>query len=211
MPACADHPELPLSLSHGMHAVASTDIAFVVTHLEMLAKPKPAPAPLGPRALELVRVAQPDLVESRALFRRIGENWLWFSRLRKTDAELAATLHDPLYEVYHLRQRSGVIGLLELDFRVPNEAEIAFFGLTPDTTGTGVGRWLMTQTLARAWRAGISRVWVHTCTGDHPAALPFYIRMGFKPFKREIEIAPDPRLDGTLPREAGRHVPLIDG
>lgn len=198
-----------MTLAHGMHDVALDDVAFVVTHLEMLAKPKPAPAPLGPRMLELVRVAQPDIAENRDLFRRVGENWLWFSRLRKSDAEIAATLHDPAYEVYHLRQRSGVIGLLELDFRVAGEAEIGFFGLTPETVGTGAGRWMMMQTLAKAWRPGINRVWVHTCTGDHPGALPFYLRSGFRAFRRTVEVAPDPRLDGTLSREAGKHVPVL--
>jgi len=158
----------------------------------------------------MVRITEPDLAESLALFRRIGENWLWFSRLRKPAEEVAETLNDPAYEVYHVRQRNSIAGLVELDFRTPGEAEIAFFGLTPDTVGSGVGKWMMAQTLARAWRPGVERVWVHTCTGDHPSALPFYLREGFVPIHRQIEIAPDPRLDGTLSREAGRHVPVIE-
>lgn len=199
-----------MTLAPGYHDVPPGHVAFVVTHLEMRVKPRPRATPVGPRAYELLRVEKPDLAESRALFRRIGENWLWFSRLRKSDAELAATLGDPGYEVWHARQRSGVVGLVELDFRTPGEAEIAFFGLTPETVGSGVGKWMMTQTLAKAWRPGVERVWVHTCTGDHPAALPFYIGAGFTPVKRQIEIAPDPRLDGTLARTAGRHVPVIE-
>jgi GNAT superfamily N-acetyltransferase len=201
----------PLTLTPGYHAVPHGNVAFVVTHLEMHEKPRPKPAPLGPRAFELVRVPNPDIDEARALFRRIGENWLWFSRLRKPEDELAKTFSDPAYEVYHARQRSGVIGLVELDLRVEGEVEIAFFGLVPEATGSGAGKWLMNQALAKAWRPGVNRVWLHTCTGDHPAALPFYIRAGFTPFKRAIEIAPDPRLDGTLPRAAGQHVPLIEG
>lgn len=199
-----------MTLATGFHDVPPGHVAFVVTHLEMRARPRPRPTPVGPRAFELVRVTETDLEESRALFRRIGEAWLWFSRLRKSDEELAATLNDPAYEVYHVRQRSGVIGLLELDFRTPGEAEIAFFGLMAEATGTGVGKWLMSQTMAKAWRPGVERVWVHTCTGDHPTALPFYIGAGFTPVKRQIEIAPDPRLDGTLPRGAGAHVPVIE-
>ncbi len=197
-------------LSTGFHPVPPGHVAFVVTHLEMHEKPRPKAAPLGPRAFELVRVPSPDIEESRALFRRIGENWLCFSRLQKTDEELTATFSGPAYEVYHARQRSGVIGLAEIDFRIPGEAEIAFFGLVPEAIGSGAGKWLMNQTLARAWRPGVSRVWLHTCTADHPAALPFYLRAGFKPFKRSVEIAPDPRLSGLLAPGAGQHVPLIE-
>jgi GNAT superfamily N-acetyltransferase len=200
-----------VTLSAGLHAVPPGHVAFVVTHLEMRSRPKPAPAPLGPRVLEMVQIERPSLDEARSLFRKVGANWLWFSRLRTSDEALAATFEDPAYEVYHVRQRSGVIGLVELDFRVAGACEIAFFGLVPEATGSGAGKWLMNRTLAKAWRPGVELVWVHTCTGDHPAALPFYIRAGFVPFRREIEIAPDPRLDGTLPREAGRHVPVIEG
>jgi hypothetical protein len=52
-------------------------------------------------------------------------------------------------------------------------------------------------------------VWVHTCTFDHPAALPFHQRSGFHPFRGQIEIADDPRIDGTAPRNVASHVPII--
>jgi hypothetical protein len=58
--------------------------------------------------------------------------------------------------------------------------------------------------------APVSRVWVHTCTSDHPAALAFYQRSGFRPVRRQIEIADDPRLDGSAPRGAAKHVPIIE-
>jgi hypothetical protein len=56
----------------------------------------------------------------------------------------------------------------------------------------------------------VTRVWLHTCSFDHPAALAFYQRAGFRPFRRQIEIADDPRLDGTVPRSAAAHVPIIE-
>ena len=54
------------------------------------------------------------------------------------------------------------------------------------------------------------RVWLHTCTFDHPAALAFYQRSGFRPFRRQVEVVNDPRLDGTVPRDVARHVPVIE-
>ncbi len=67
----------------------------------------------------------------------------------------------------------------------------------------------MQETLRRTWTAGVGRVWLHTCTFDHPAAVRFYKRAGFDPFKFAIEIADDPRLTGQMPETAGPHVALI--
>ena len=61
----------------------------------------------------------------------------------------------------------------------------------------------------RAWRDGVSRVHVHTCSLDHPAALAAYTRAGFTPYKRAIERFPDPRLAGILPRDCAPQVPLL--
>ena len=84
------------------------------------------------------------------------------------------------------------------------------FGVTGPLIGTGAGRWLMNRAIEAAWAKPIRRFWVHTCTFDHPAALAFYIRSGFIPFRRQIEVADDPRLDGTLARESASHVPIIE-
>ena len=69
--------------------------------------------------------------------------------------------------------------MLELDFRVEGTCELSYFGLVPELTGKGNGGWLMARALGLAWRKSVARVWVHTCTLDHPAALGFYRRHGF--------------------------------
>jgi hypothetical protein len=51
---------------------------------------------------------------------------------------------------------------------------------------------------------------VHTCSLDHPAALPSYLRAGFRPVRRAFESFPDPRLSGLLPRDAAPQIPLLD-
>ena len=154
---------------------------------------------------------QPDLGAYRTLFRRVGTPWLWFSRLVMADSDLAAILHDPSVEIYAVTDPRGTeVGLLELDFRSLPNCELSFFGLVPELNGKGLGRWLMAQAKSLAWRKGVERFWVHTCTLDSPAALAFYVRSGFTPYGREIEIFADPRLAGILPREAAPHVPLLD-
>lgn len=184
-------------------------VATIVTSLEMIERPRPKPAPNAP--FRLVRWKTPSTDKYRALFRRVGEPWLWFSRLVMAEQELAAIIGDPAVEIHAVEDRQGIeIGLLELDFRQPGEAEIAFLGLVPELAGKGHGNWLMAQALALGWRKDVRRLWVHSCTLDHPGALGFYRRQGFVPFARSVETFADPRLAGVLPREAAPHVPLLD-
>lgn len=183
-------------------------IAAVVTYLEMRARPVDRPSPSDPwrHAWRLRSCPSPDLDWYRALYRRIGAEWLWFSRLVMAESDLAAAL--AATEVYVLENGTGEeIGLLELDRRQPGEVEVAFFGVVPEATGTGAGHYLMQEGLRLAWTKGVSRVWLHTCTLDHPAAVKFYVNSGFSPYKRTVEIDDDPRLLGALPMTAGRHAP----
>lgn len=187
-------------------AVPNGYIADIITHLEMTDQPV-ADIPLS--ELTINRWQTPDPEDYLALFRNIGEPWLWLSRLLMDDAQLSAIIHDGDVEIFDVREGDQSIGLIELDFRKSGECEIAFLGLIPSRNGKGHGRWLMAETLDRAWRKGIERVWLHTCTLDSPAALPFYQKAGFRAYKREISVARDPRLTGLLPETAGPHIPLI--
>jgi GNAT superfamily N-acetyltransferase len=195
-------------LPNGHSDVPAGKIAAVVTHLEMTARPAPRPDPAG--AWSLRRVDVPALDWYRDLYCRVGQQWLWISRTRLPDAELAAIIQSPPMEVYALAHEGSDEGLLELDLREPGQCEIVSFGLTEKLVGTGAGRWLMNRALEIAWSRPVTRVWLHTCTLDHPSALAFYQRSGFRPFRRQVEVVNDPRLDGTVPRDVARHVPVIE-
>ncbi len=181
-------------------------LAAVVTFFEMRAPPAEKPPA---SKLRLRRVAEPDPDNYRALFRKIGAPWLWYSRLAMDDAELGAILGDPAVELYEVAAVEPVVGMLELDFRQAGECEIAFIGLVPELAGQGHGRWLLAKALRLAWRENVQRVHVHSCTLDHPAALTAYQRAGFKAYKRSVERFPDPRLLGILPIDAAPQVPLV--
>lgn len=185
----------PLTLPDGLHDVPPDRIAAVVTSLEM--KSRPALRPEIGGAWQLREMKRPDPEAYRALYSKIGDEWIWFSRLTMSDAELTAILWHPQIEVYGLEVSGALEGLLELDYRIEGEAELAFFGITAPLVGGGAARWLMNRALEKVWQRPISRFWVHTCTLDHPNALAFYRRSGFVPFRRQIEIAPDPRLQGV--------------
>lgn len=198
------------TLSDGYSDIPAGKIAAVVTHLEMLAIPPPRPAP-PVSGLALRHLPRPEVDWYRALYARVGRDWLWFSRLRMPPAALAAIIHDPLVEVHALSRDGADEGLLELDFRDDGQCELAFFGLAPSLIGTGAGRLLMNAAISRAWARPIRRFWVHTCTLDHPAALGFYRRSGFVPYRQQVEVADDPRLTGALPMTAAPQVPILRG
>jgi GNAT superfamily N-acetyltransferase len=187
--------------------VADGELAAVVTFLEMREAPA-APVPASDLALRLIERSAPDAY--RALFRRVGAPWLWFSRLILEDSKLTSILHDPAVELYAVRDSGGGdVGMLELDFREAGECELAFIGLVPELAGKGHGRWLLAEALRLAWRDGVRRVHVHTCSLDHPAALAAYRRAGFTAYRRAIERFPDPRLLGILPGGCAPQVPLL--
>jgi GNAT superfamily N-acetyltransferase len=194
-------------LPDGYFDVPPGRIAAVVTHLEMRERPLLPAESLGPWSLR--RVDHPDLDWFRELYRRVGAEWLWFSRLRMSDAELAALVQSPAAEIYALVHDGRDEGLLHLDFSGAAECELSLFGVTAKLVASGAGRFLMNRALERAWSQVITRFWVHTCSFDHPNALAFYQRAGFRPFRRQVEISDDPRLDGTLPRDVARHVPIV--
>lgn len=178
-------------------------IAAVVTYLAMT-----APPPIERRPLDLVPL-RGDPARYRALFRRVGEPWLWFSRAAWSDAALQAVIDHPDVEALALREAGRDVGLLELDFREAGTGEIAYFGLVPEAAGRGLGRALMAEAIARAFARPVARLTVHTCTLDDPRALPFYLRAGFRATRRAVEVADDPRLTGALSRDAAPGCPVI--
>ena len=190
--------------------VTPPDIACIVTFLEMRARPKLRPQPVM-AALRLDHWQAPTRDQYRQLFRDVGAPWLWASRLAMADEALEAILQSPDVEVHAACRRNGTaVGILELDFREAGQCEIAFFGFVPGMTGKGFGTWLMAHALTLAWRKGIERVWLHSCTLDHPNAIGFYERQGFKTYARAVEIFPDPRLMGLLPRDCAPHIALLE-
>jgi GNAT superfamily N-acetyltransferase len=191
-----------------LNPMPAGQLATIVTSLEMLERPPLRPMPSSP--LRLVRWAAPELARYRALFRRVGEPWLWFSRLAMSDDDVHMIISVARVQVFAVEDRSGIeLGMLELDFRERGMCELAYFGLVPELAGQGYGRWLMAQALAFAWTKDVKRVWVHTCTLDHPSALGFYRAQGFTAVKRAIETFTDPRALGLLPQDAAPQIPYL--
>ncbi|MDJ1158130.1 GNAT family N-acetyltransferase [Chelatococcus sp. SYSU_G07232] len=197
-------------LRDGYTDIPPGKIASIVTYLDMTRRPPARDLP-PPGGFALAPLRADHLRRYRAVYRAVGEPWLWFGRLGLGDDALAAILGDADVAAFAAVRDGRDIGLLELDFRTTAEGEIVYFGLVPEAIGGGAGRWLMERALELAWARPIKRLMVHTCSLDHPAALDFYIRSGFRPYKRAVEVGDDPRLTGALPRAAAPHVPLLEG
>ncbi|MCV3271639.1 GNAT family N-acetyltransferase [Roseobacter sinensis] len=196
-------------IADGLHPVPRGKVATIVTHLDMRSKPalRQVDLPAGVNFTALT----PDPEDYRDLFRRVGlQEWLWFERMKLSDAEITALVADPQVEMFTLLLDGRAEALLELDFRRPNACELAYFGVTRRLMGQGAGRFLMNEAITRAWDRPIAHFHVHTCTMDSPGALDFYRRSGFIPRRQEVEICDDPRVTGLLPRDAGAHIPIFE-
>jgi ribosomal protein S18 acetylase RimI-like enzyme len=192
----------------GFYDVPPGMVATVVTHLEMHDRPSPRAFP-DQGTLKVIHQERPTCDWYRSLFRKVGgEDWLWFSRLAMSDEELSVIIRADTTKIWSVRDNDQDLGLLELDFQ-GDECELAFFGLSSELQGRGTGRMLMEFALDQAFSHNIKRFHVHTCTLDSPQALGFYVRSGFTPIRQQVEIAPDPRLQGHLPLTAAPQIPIF--
>jgi GNAT superfamily N-acetyltransferase len=180
------------------------EVGAVVTRMVM--RDRPSPEPLPPSPLRLERWEHVELEDYRQLFRHVGARWLWFSRLAMSDA----VLRREMGEVHTVLDGAGAqVGMVEIERRGAELCRIRFLGLVPDLTGEGHGRWLIAAAVALAWQPGTREVDLFTCTLDHPAALPAYLRAGFAAAERSFESFRDPRLTGLLPRDCAPQIPLL--
>jgi GNAT superfamily N-acetyltransferase len=157
-----------------------------ITYLEMLARPERIVPP--PReGLVVVHAKKPTVAYYRFLYDAVGRDYDWTSRKKLSDADLAALLHDPRLEVHVLIAEGVPAGFAELDRRTEGEIELVQFGLMPEFIGQGLGRYFFRWTIDKAWSYHLRRFWLHTCTKDHPAALPNYLKAGFAVYKEEVK------------------------
>jgi ribosomal protein S18 acetylase RimI-like enzyme len=195
------------ALTPGYYPLGDSQIAAIVTFLEMRAPSPPRAASSAP--LNYERFGPRDASAYRALYRAVGEQWGWFSRLAWSDAAFERHFSNDAVSAFHVTDNGGTVGIVELDARAESETELAFFGVIPGRIGAGFAATMMDFAIARAFSRPIARFFVHTCTLDHPAALRFYEKSGFKAYQRAVEIAQDPRVAGLLPGNAFPHFPPL--
>ncbi|RAX50359.1 GNAT family acetyltransferase [Arthrobacter sp. AQ5-05] len=192
-----------------------TMIEVTTTHLQQLSRDELLPSkralPAGAR-LERVEAITPEF--SRFLYRGVGSEWNWVDRLSLARTEWESLLRTPGTETHVLYVDGAPGGYIELAGRTEGattEVEIMYFGLFPHCIGRGLGGALLTEGISRAWNLDarfegfgpVSRVWVHTCTLDGPAAIANYEARGLRVFHTEREmLTPGDGAAGMWPAES---------
>ena len=155
------------------------------TYLEMREPSalRPAAEPAMAISIEPLEPCPPAVW--RFLYTEVGRLHRWFDRLDWTDAQIRAHLGDPAVRLWLLTVQSEPAGYFELRREADGTVEIAYLGLMHPFQGRGLGGHLLTVATRQAWALDTSRVWVHTSTLDHPAALPNYLNRGFSIVRSE--------------------------
>lgn len=146
--------------------------------------PVPQPAPL------LMRAELPSPSLNRYLYSAVGGDWHWRDRLPWTDERWFAYLNRAEVQTWVLYAQGTPAGYVELEKQTGDNVEIAYFGLLKEFLGRGLGGYLLSEGIAKAWAMGAKRVWVHTCSLDHPAALANYQARGMSLYKTETMTPP---------------------
>lgn len=162
--------------------------------LEMQEEAALRPAPPPRRPVELRQAVVPSPEFSRFLYTGVGGDWYWTDRLPWAYSEWQRWLERPELSTWVAVQEGTPAGYFELEVQPlagaqgDTQVEISTFGLLPQFRGAGVGGWLLTEALRRAWALGPRRVWVNTCSLDGPAALPNYRARGLTVYEeRTVE------------------------
>ncbi len=157
----------------------------VITYLEMPTQPV-TPTPATPALKHaIMRANMPTLAYYRFLYNGVGLLWNWYERNLLSDGELATIIHDQDVGIYVLHVDGVPAGYAELDWRKRPDCELAYFGLMPEFLGRGFGPYFLRWAIDQAWAENPKRLWVHTCTLDHPKALTLYQQAGFGVYAQE--------------------------
>jgi GNAT superfamily N-acetyltransferase len=163
-------------------------IEVTVTFLEMRSAPAHyPPLPYG-KQVALLKTRNIPRHFYRYLMDRVGRKWHWVNALRLTDDELREGLDLPGRDIRVLYLDGVPAGFFDVKPHLPEEAELAYFGIMEHAMGQGLGRWFLGAAIEACWSHGPRLVTVQTCTLDHPAALPLYQRLGFSPVGQKTEI-----------------------
>lgn len=122
------------------------------------------------------------------LYRLIGGPWQWTERLQQSDETWQQEIESPNLRTWVAYHRGAIAGYYELR-RSAEDVEILYFGLESGFFGRGFGGGLLSHAITSAWEwPGTRRVWVHTCTLDHPSALQNYQARGFVLYDQQVGI-----------------------
>ena len=134
----------------------------------------------------LVKKIKPDFQLNKFFYKQVGKKYRWKDRLTWTDEKWIKYISNKNLETYVISESEDLVGFFELLYNPElKETEISYFGLLEEYIGKGIGGYALSEAIKKSFEKKIKRVWLHTCTLDHPNALKNYIARGMRVFKRE--------------------------
>ena len=134
----------------------------------------------------LIKKIKPDFQLNKFFYKQVGKKHRWIDRLSWTDEKWINFISNRNLETYVISESDDLIGFFELLHNPDlNETEISYFGLLEEYIGKGIGGYALSEAIKKSFEKNIKRVWLHTCTLDHPNALKNYIARGMTVFKKE--------------------------
>jgi GNAT superfamily N-acetyltransferase len=167
-------------------------IEVTTYYLEMKSPGELLPKRSPRQDVSFVRVATPMPELNRFLYTAVGGDWWWIDRLSWTYQRWFDYLNRAELETWLLCVAGVPAGYCELETQAAADVEVAYFGVLPQWIGQGLGGHLLTGSVERAWAMGARRVWLHTCTLDHPHALAHYQARGFRIYRHETKLTDEP-------------------
>lgn len=168
----------------------SVTITYLEIHSAAELRPKRCPDP--DFRVQEARVKQWQV--NKFFYGFVGGAWAWWEKLSWSDEQWRTYAEDARLRTWIASCSGSPAGYFELRRDDDDGVEINYFGLAPAFLGRGFGGSLLTTALESAWATQPRRVWVHTCTLDHPAALPNYLARGMKIYRTELENDPPPQF-----------------
>ena len=134
----------------------------------------------------LVKKIKPDFQLNKFFYKQVGKKHRWIDRLSWTDGKWINYISNKNLETYIISESDELVGFFELLYNPElKETEISYFGLLEEYIGKGIGGYALSVAIKKSFEKNIRRVWLHTCTFDHPNALKNYIARGMTVFKKE--------------------------
>ena len=154
--------------------------------LEMQSKNDLMPVECGIFNLKVEEIGKEDPAFCKFLYQKIGEDFHWKDRLFWSVEQWKNYLNSEKLKFYTAYVGDEPAGYYEyLNHSDKGEVELTYFGIFKKFFGKKLGGYLLSHALKNAWSHNPKRVWVHTCTLDHPNALRNYIARGMNIFKKE--------------------------
>jgi len=136
--------------------------------------------------LEVQLEKKPTIDLCKFFYREVGKNFFWRDRLKWSDQDWLDYINSNFFKLYTLKHNNKLAGYYEFLYEPKtNSMEIPYFGIFKEFYGKKIGGYLLTEALSTSFKQKITKVWVHTCTLDHPNALKNYLARGMKIFKTE--------------------------